>query len=77
MYTGIKDYPLMSLSELEAEREREFLFNGALSCKDYRALMKDECGMCMEHWWSFTERKKSKYREEACPIATFSTTNPT
>ena len=50
------------------ERERErgeggrgILFNGTVSCKYYRALTKDGCGMCMEHWWSFTDREKSKY----------------
>lgn len=64
MYTGIKDYPLRSHSELGAKRERErggILFNGTVSCKYYIALMKDGCSMSMEHWWRFTDRDKSKY----------------
>jgi hypothetical protein len=49
----------------ERERDRErggvILFNGTVSCKYYRTLMKDGCSMCMEHWWRFTGREKSKY----------------
>ena len=63
--------------KIEIERDRGILFNGTVSCKGYGALVKDECNMYMEHWWNFTEREKTKYREEACPIATFSTTDPT
>jgi len=64
MYTGIKHYPLRSPTELGAKREREggvILFNGTVSCKYYRALMKYGCSMCMEHWWRLTDREKSKY----------------
>jgi len=67
MLTGIKDYPLRRPSELGAKRERGterggvILFNGTVSCKYYRTLMKDGCSMCMEHWWRFTGREKSKY----------------
>lgn len=39
------------------------LFNGTVSCQDYKPFMKDEW-MNMEHWWNDTGTGKLKYWEK-------------
>jgi hypothetical protein len=54
-----------------------FLFDDAIFCWDYSALVIDKWNMSMELWWDETDVRKYNFPEKNCPKATSSTSYPT
>jgi hypothetical protein len=63
-------------TEWERERERSVLFNDAVNCWDYMALVVDKWNIWSTAGMILTQENWNSQRE-TCPITTLSTTNPT